>query len=72
MSVHSSMIWISQIISNRQLRKELQDEAEYGNEYVHNKLKKIIPSCKQDTSEQCQKGHSCHQVYYETGDLIEF
>lgn len=71
----SSLIYdmdFTKSISNRQLRKELQDEAEsMGNEYVHNKLKKIDPDlASRIHPNNVRRVIRAIEVYYETGDTI--
>ncbi len=59
-------------VSNWKLREELQDEAnEFGNEFVHNKLKLIDPdAANRIHPNNLKKVIRAIEVYYETGDKI--
>ena len=59
-------------VSNWQLRKELQDEAEsMGNEYVHNKLKAINPDlASRIHPNNIRRVIRAIEVYYETGGTM--
>lgn len=62
----------SQSVSNLKLREDLQKEAaELGNEFVHNKLKKIDPdSAKRIHPNNLKKVIRAIEVYHETGEKI--